>query len=60
MLQEQLQRERQQFKACKLEMENKTLALHSQVSQPQVQAPPITSSGPLKNENDLGILRLDQ
>ena len=48
MLQNQLQRECQQFKACKLEMHNKILALRSQ---PQVQAPPfIGSSGP-SNDN---------
>ena len=46
MLQEQLQCERQQFEAGKLEMENKTLAFHSQVSQPQIQGTLIISSGP--------------
>ena len=34
-------------------MENKTLPLHSQMSQPQAQAPPIILSGPTINENDL-------
>ena len=53
ILQEQLQRERQQFGAWKLEMENKILTPQSQVSHPQVQAPPI-SSGPSTKINDLG------
>ena len=51
MLQDLIQGERQQFEAWKLEMESKTLALHSQDSQPQVQAPPIISSRPTVNDN---------
>ena len=53
MLQDQLQCRKQQFEAWKLEVENKTLALQSQVSQSQVQAPVVVSSGPAISKIDL-------
>ena len=53
ILQDQLQCERQQLEAWRIEVENKTLALQSQVSQPQVQAPPVVSCEIAINEIDL-------
>ena len=46
IIQDKLHREGQQFEAWKLEVENKTLVLQSQLTQPQVQPPPVRYSGP--------------